>query len=116
TNDVFENNHASGSGGAVYITSTGGATVANALFANNSASQGGAIAMELSSSATINYATIAGSGAQVEAISLSNSSALTLRNALISGYSSGVKINNAQASLSMPKVLMANDGANNVAT
>jgi predicted outer membrane repeat protein len=113
-NSSFLNNSAASYGGG--LASVSNFNASNVLFANNSAQTGGAaIAVNLLTSATISYATIAGSGPG-DAIQLLNSAgSVTLNNVLISGYAIGATVQ-SPAILNLNKVLIANDGANNVAT
>jgi parallel beta-helix repeat protein len=126
TNNTFVNNQATFDGGGLY-SQVGVFTLTNALFANNQGSRGAAISSEFVDRATITYATIAGSGVVTEALSFENtgfaaagSKAVTLTNTLISGYGTGVRFNGNPTGNSLGlvyrNVLMANDGANAVAT
>jgi predicted outer membrane repeat protein/parallel beta-helix repeat protein len=125
TGNTFLGNQATEDGGALYAQ---GATftLTNALFANNRAGRGAAIFSDYIDRATITYATIAATNVTTEALYFENTNfgtkTITLTNTLISGYGTGVKMVGRSSStdprlnLVLQKVLMANDGANNVAT
>lgn len=118
-NTFFRNNSAGGSGGALVLDANNSpmsSSVSNVLFANNTAAQGGAITIRNGGSATLSYATIAGSGAAAAVRLDTGNQAATLTNVLISGYGTGISVVDATSSLTLGNVLIANDGANNVAT
>jgi predicted outer membrane repeat protein len=125
TGNTFIGNSATEDGGAIYEQAAT-FTLTNALFVNNKAGRGAAIFADFFDRATITYATIAATGVTTEALHFENTNlgtkTLTLTNSLISGYGTGIKMvgrNSAmdpRLSLVMQKVLIANDGANNVAT
>ncbi len=88
--------------------------------------RGAAIFADYFDRATITYATIAATGVTTEALYFENTNlgtkTITLTNVLISGHGIGVRMvgrnspTDPRLSLVYQKVLMANDGANNVVT
>lgn len=132
---TFSGNTASGDGGALAVDSAGGATLervsffantaggrgsaifsqaplalTNALVAQNSAATGGSIAISAAGASQLTYVTVAGGGRADPAIWLDGAAnQTTITNALISGHSQGVQMAASGPSLTLQRVLVADD-------
>src|SRR5579859_2619143 len=116
--DVSFSGNSAGSGGGA-IATVAPLQVTTALFAGNTAPQGAALDSESGGTVSLTYTTIAGSASPSSAIYVAGGgtiTSVTIENSLLSGYATGVRLNDLQVSLVIQTSLAANDPANAVAT